>query len=219
MTAALAQRLKTETRTLHSAAERSAFMGMLLRGTMHRPAYGLMLRNLHALYAALELALARHARHPLIAPVFLPALWRSRPLELDLQSLYGGDWADELALMPATTDQVVRIQALDVESPERLLAHAYVRYLGDLSGGQILRKIVADNSALRAQAALAFYDFGDAAGAKALAHAFRSGIDQVPTSAAQEDAVVDEAKLSFEWHLRLFDELASAGWVLAERAA
>ncbi len=210
MTAALAERLKTETRALHRAAERSAFMAALLRGDMQREGYGLLLSNLHALYSALELALGRHASHVMIAPVFLPALWRTQALELDLQALHGSAWRGRLALMPATQAQVVRLQALDADAPERLLSHAYVRFLGDLSGGQILRRIVAGSAGLGAQDALNFYDFGDAAAARALTLAFRTGIDRLPSNPAQEEAIVDEAKRAFEWHLQLFDELASA---------
>jgi len=51
LTASLAERLKTETRALHTSAERSTFMGVLLRGRMERPAYCALLRNLHAIYA------------------------------------------------------------------------------------------------------------------------------------------------------------------------
>ena len=60
----LAERLRTETRELHSTAERSALMNALMCGRMERQAYCALLGNLHAIYAALEPALARHARRP-----------------------------------------------------------------------------------------------------------------------------------------------------------
>ena len=72
MSASLADRLKDETLTLHRAAERSTFMGALLRGEVDRRGYSALLRNLAALYAALEPALLRHAAHPLLAPVHAP---------------------------------------------------------------------------------------------------------------------------------------------------
>lgn len=219
MTAALADRLKRETRALHTAAERSAFMALLLHGRMPRSAYGLLLRNLHALYAALEPALMRQAGQPVLASVVMPALWRSDALAHDLAALFGAAWADELSLLPATSDQVDRIHRLEAEAPERLLAHAYVRYLGDLSGGQILRRIVGATAGLGGATALAFYDFGDAAAADALAQAFRAGIERVPAGQAHEDAVVDEARSAFVWHLRLFGELAAASGLPTEQAA
>jgi heme oxygenase (biliverdin-producing, ferredoxin) len=81
----LAERLKSETRRLHTEAERSLFMGVLLRGKMEQAAYCALLRNLHAIYAALEPALVRHAAHPALAPVFTPSLLRAPSLAADLE--------------------------------------------------------------------------------------------------------------------------------------
>ena len=210
LNASLAERLKTETRALHAAAERSTFMRALLDGRMERPEYCALLRNLHALYAALELALARHANHPAIAPVFLPALWRTRALQHDLAALHGPDWATAIALQPATQAYVDRLLHLDEARPALLLAHAYVRYLGDLSGGQLLRGIVAKSAALAGAKAIAFYDFGDALVTRDLIHAFRSGLAAVPVDDRLVDALVGEARLAFEAHRQLFDQLALA---------
>lgn len=207
LTAPLAERLKTETRALHTAAERSVFMGALLRGHLAPPAYGALLRNLHAIYAVLEPALQRHAGHPAIAPVYLPSLWRTRALEHDLLALHGPRWADELALQPAAVDYVARLREIDGSQPELLLAHAYVRYLGDLSGGRMLGGIVAKSVH---RDAVAFYEFGDAVATKELTRSFRAGLAAVPVVDQQADALVSEARLSFGLHQRLFDELAAA---------
>ena len=206
LTAPLAERLKAETRALHMAAERSVFMGALLRGELERPAYGALLRNLHAIYAVLEPALERHAGDPAIAPVYLPSLWRTRTLERDLLALHGPRWADELALQPAAIAYVERLREVDAAQPELLLAHAYVRYLGDLSGGQMLSGIVARSFQ---RDAVAFYDFGDAPATQALTQAFRAGLAAVPADERRIDALVGEARLSFGLHQRLFDELAA----------
>ncbi len=207
MKVSLAERLKTETRALHTVAERSTFMRLLLSGRLDRLAYCGLLRNLHALYAALEPALARHADLPAIAPVFLPALWRTRALQHDLAALHGPDWADAIALQPAASTYVDRLRDLDKSRPTLLLAHAYVRYLGDLSGGQLLSGIVAKNAALAGETAISFYDFGDAVATRNLTHAFRAGLAAVAADERQTDALVDEAKLAFEGHRQLFDQL------------
>ena len=57
MSTALPERLKLETRLLHGAAERSGAMAALLAGRLPRAGYVAMLRNLQALYTALEAAL------------------------------------------------------------------------------------------------------------------------------------------------------------------
>lgn len=206
----LAERLKQETRVLHTAAERSSFMSSLLRGSLTRAAYCALLRNLHPNYAALEPSLERHARHPAIAPVFLPALWRTRRLTEDLLELHGPSWSGAYAQQPACARYVERLHAVDASNPMLLLAHAYVRFLGDLSGGQLLRPIVAANLQAAGGKGTAFYDFGDAADALALKRSFRAGLNEVRVGEADADALVAESRLAFELHCSLFDELALA---------
>ena len=208
MSPSLAERLKTETRALHTAAERSAFMGVLLRGRMERPAYCALLRNLHAIYAVLEPALERQAQHPVIAPVYQPALWRTPALEHDLRVMHGPGWFGELPLQPAALDYSKRLSETEAAQPALLLSHAYVRYLGDLSGGQMLSGIVANSWPAGDACAVAFYDFGDAARTRELTQAFRAGLGAVEARPSLVDALVDEAKLAFGLHQRLFDELA-----------
>lgn len=209
MSTSLADRLRTETRALHTTAERSSFMRVLLRGRMARTAYCALLRNLHAIYAALEPALARHAGHPLLAPVSLSALRRLSALEHDLRVLHGPAALDALALQPAAACYAARLHDLDAARPELLLAHGYVRYLGDLSGGQMLRGIVAASPAIDGAGAVAFYDFGDPARTRALTQALRAGLASLSVAGTQADELVDEAKLAFALHHRLFEELAT----------
>ena len=205
MTDGLAQRLRDGTRKLHVDAERSPFMSVLLHGRMERPAYVALLRNLHAIYAAMEPALARHAAHPALAPLDLAALFRLASLREDLVRV--ADPSDATSdLRPASLRYVARLHEIDADRPELLLAHAYVRYLGDLSGGQLLRGIVARSPGLAPHAGTAFYEFGDGVAASALAATFRAGLDHAVVD--DPDAVVAEAQLAFGWHRDLFDELA-----------
>jgi len=219
LSTSLAERLRTETRALHTAAERSAFMGVLLRGQMERPAYCALLRNLHLIYGALEPALDRHALHPAIAPVHSRALSRKAALEQDLRALHGPAWAMEIAVQAAAIDYQRRLLELDAAQPELLLAHAYVRYLGDLSGGQMLRNIVANGPAASGASATAFYEFGDAAQTRGLTLAFRAGLGGVVVAPPQADALVNEARLAFALHQQLFDELANAFGLLGSPTA
>ena len=94
--------------------------------------------------------------------------------------------------------------------PDLLVAHAYVRYLGDLSGGQMLARIVRESLALGSGPGVAFYDFGHPEEVARLKQAFRDGLDAVPADEATMNAIVAEARLAFESHRRLFDELADS---------
>ena len=208
MTSRLAERLRAETRELHRSAERTDFMATLLHGRMGRPAYRALLGNLYAVYAALEPALHRHAGHPAIALLDLAALARAQPLADDIATL-DTDGSDRIAVgeVPACRAYVARLGELAASQPALLLAHAYVRYLGDMSGGQMLRGIVARSMQLPGHVGTAFYDFGDLAATALLTSRFRSAIDAVQVD---EDAMVAEAQSAFERHCRMFDELAIA---------
>jgi heme oxygenase (biliverdin-producing, ferredoxin) len=204
----LSERLRADTRELHSAAERAGIMPALLRGALERERYSALLRNLHALYAVLEPALTRHAAHAEVAPVVFPALFRQAALAADLAALHGPGWANDLALQPAAQRYVARLHELDQQQPALLLAHAYVRYLGDLSGGQMLRKLVARSFRLAGDEGSRFYDFGDAAAVRSHLHAFRAGLAAVAADASRIDELVNEARWAFGWHAELFVELA-----------
>lgn len=204
----LAERLKSETAKLHAAVEGGVFMRQMTQGRVQRLAYCAFLRNLQPIYAALEGAIGRHLQHRLIAPVWHPTLSRSTALGADLNTLHGADWAEALLPTAQALLYVERLKEIDRAEPALLLAHAYVRYLGDLSGGQILRRVVGQGLGLSGEAGLAFYDFGDAATMRALRLNFRRGLASLATDAATSDALVAEATQAFRRHQRLFDELA-----------
>ena len=86
-------------------------------------------------------------------------------------------------------------------------AHAYVRYLGDLSGGQMLARIVANSLCLAPNQGVSFYDFGSTENVKRLAQEFRAGLDLLADEESAQ-TVVDEACAAFARHRDLFEQLA-----------
>ena len=203
----LAERLRAETRDLHTAAERAGIMPALLRGQIDRHAYCVLLRNLHPIYAVLEPALLGHAAHAVVGPVVFPALFRQAVLADDLRALHGANWADELPLQPAAAAYAQRLCEIDAAAPELLVAHAYVRSLGDLSGGQLLRRIVAKSLALGDDIGTRFYAFGSATDVASHLRAFRAALDALPIDDAAGNAIVAEARSAFERHAALFVQI------------
>jgi len=204
----LGQQLKAATAAAHRQVERSAFMASLLRGQVDRPRYVGLLRNLQALYAALEEALARHATTTGVAPVVMPELFRSHAIAADLRLLAGDDALASAPLARATQQYVERLHGLSAAQPGLLVAHAYVRYLGDLNGGQALRGVVARSLGLAGGAGTMFYDFGDSAHRQQLVQRFRAGLNAVEAQAQPAEAIVAEAIDAFERHEHLFEQLA-----------
>lgn len=207
--AGLGEQLKAATAAMHRRVERTAFMAGLLRGQVDRPRYADLLRNLQALYAALEDGLARHAATPGVAPVVMPELFRSQALAADLQTLTGGSAPAGAPLARATRHYVERLQLLGSARPGLLVAHAYVRYLGDLNGGQALCRVVERSLGLTDGAGTRFYDFGDGAARQRLVQRFRAGLEAVAGSPQERQALADEALSAFQRHERLFEELAA----------
>ncbi len=205
----LSQRLREATRDLHREAERAGMMPALLRGELARGRYVLLLRNLHPLYAALEGALARHARHPCVAPLRMPGLERTDALRADLDGLHGPQW-HRLPLTETMSAYCRHLETAVPSSPARLAAHVYVRYLGDLAGGQLLREIVRRSMGLAGDLGTAFYAFGDAEEVRMLKDRLKQGLDRIPGAEPEHALIVDEARYSFARHIALFEELADA---------
>jgi heme oxygenase (biliverdin-producing, ferredoxin) len=209
MSSSLAHRLREATRELHVQSERSSLMAALLSGRIERSGYCALLRNLHALYETLERGLDRNAALPAVTPVRIPELYRTRALAADLAYLHGPDHA-QLPLTRAMTAYVAHVEALATAAPALLPAHAYVRYLGDLSGGQLLRGIVQRTLALPEGKGTDFYAFGSAADVDARKAALRSALDRLPLDDAGKEALVAEAQSAFARHVAFFAELGRA---------
>ena len=208
----LTERLRSATSAVHRELERGPFVSTMLRGALGRAAYVDLLRNLEPIYAALETALDRHAGEPALRTIDFTPLARTSRLREDIAALEPQLPTDARSL-PGSQPQepsrvyVRRLQDVAEAQPELLLAHAYVRYLGDLSGGQLLRRIVAVGLGSAPGVGVAFYDFGDADATAMLARRFRSGLDEAKVG--DPDGVVAEALLGFELHRRLFEALAA----------
>jgi heme oxygenase len=220
--ATLAGRLREATQPLHATVERTGVMHRLLRGRLDRAGYCRLLRNLQPIYVALEAGLSRHVDHPGLAPLGCAALYRSAALADDLQALHGTAWQAEIDRVEASTRYGEHLLELSDHAPAALAAHAYVRYLGDLHGGQVLARRVAQTLGLElglaerredgatAARGLAFYDFGDAAAVGSRIGSFRAALGRIAGSAAQVEALVDEACDAFERHRCLFEQLDAA---------
>lgn len=214
----LPERLRLETRELHAAAERSGVMGQLLRGRLPLPQYRALLANLLALYRALETALQACRADPRVAPVHLPQLFRAPALACDLAALSAVP-RNATATAPAgpSSPPVIedaalayarRLAQLAQAGSPALVAHAYVRYLGDLYGGQALKRVVTRAYGVGDEGTR-FYGFGTEAEVQAQRNAFRAALAAVPATPDEADLIVAEARWAFEQHRRLFEELAA----------
>jgi heme oxygenase len=198
--ASLLEALRSRTRDLHRQAERSGMIADILRGQATRDGYALLLRNLLPVYHALEEQLTGAGRSPPIGPLVRPELARAAAIRNDLESLAVDISA--LPVLPATTEYVDAIVRAGMGDGGRLIAHAYARYLGDLSGGQILKRLLARSLDLR-PAELSFYDFPVIDDVQAFKTDYRAAIDRAGEVSEDFDAIVEEGARAFELNIAL----------------
>ena len=194
--------LYLRTKTLHVEAERTGIIRDLLRGSASRDGYILLLRNLLPAYQALEQGLASHNTSPGIGALAHYRLERAPAIESDLVALCGESWHHEIALLPAAENYARRITEVARGNGERLIAHAYTRYLGDLNGGLILQRLLARTLELR-PAELSFYDFPKYPDLAALKAAYRESLERAGALCDDQDVVVEEGALAFTLNIDL----------------
>lgn len=129
-----------------------------------------------ALYSALENGLDAHSTNSVLQHTYQPALLARTPhLAADIAYLLGTpDWQSHPIFLESQTlapsplsDYVSRIRTLSASDATvpLLLAHAYVRYLGDLSGGQLIKhRLMRVYNLPETGEGVRFYEFGSASG-------------------------------------------------------
>ena len=101
---------------------------------------------------------------------------------------------------------VDRIHEVAKTEPELLIGHHYTRYLGDLSGGQILKGIAEKALNLNGEG-LNFYEFGKIDNAKIYKEKYRSILDELPLTDSQQNAIITEANYAFRLNMYMFEQL------------
>ncbi|MFJ1703595.1 heme oxygenase (biliverdin-producing) [Kitasatospora sp. NPDC088346] len=202
--------LRTASSQEHEAAEHSPFMGHLLNGRLGVDAYAELTGQLWFVYRALEGRAAELADHPVVGPLIDPALLRTAALERDLAHLLGAGWRDGLAPLPATAAYVARLEELAERWPNGYLAHHYTRYLGDLSGGQIIRGIAERTWGFeRKGAGVEFYVFAEISNPAAYKRDYREKLDAagLAMDEVERRRVVEECKRAFTLNGAVFADL------------
>ncbi|ORY81224.1 hypothetical protein BCR35DRAFT_265876 [Leucosporidium creatinivorum] len=239
----LAQRLRESTAQAHQDVMMPAVVHKLVKGQLSRSMHLRYLMLLHGVYSALEDALAAHATHPCLSGVYNPALLsRAGALESDCEYYTGErEWSERSeegkALQKDKPDAVRQYEArlrdlgekdegeTGERSPTLLLAHAYVRYLGDLSGGQAIARALRKSYSLPDSGeGSAFYEFylpdtvssnglperADLNETKRIKEWFREGLDRAGELMTEEERlrVLKEARDAFTYNIGVSGHLS-----------
>ncbi|GAB09024.1 heme oxygenase [Gordonia araii NBRC 100433] len=195
--------LREATARAHENAERSGFVTDLMGGALDVGAYTALAGQLHFVYRALEAVGRQLAGDPVATAVLDERLHRVPSLTADLEAL--GVKVAELTALPVTADYVEAIKACGVD-PVRYVAHHYTRYLGDLSGGQIIASRMRNLYGVPDEA-LSFYRFDGIDKLKRYKDRYRERIDTLDLDREAVDRLTAEAVRAFEFNQRLFTAL------------
>lgn len=203
----LAARLKEETAGAHSEAENSDFMARLLGGELDKQAAVDLTGQLYFVYEALEPAMRANSESAQVEAVYDARLERLEALSADLEHMIGANWRETIEPVEATKNYVQRLRSIEESGDANsALAHHYVRYLGDLSGGQVIAKMLGKHYGI-GEEGTNFYSFAEIGKIKPYRDAYRARVSDLDVSPEDKDAIVEEAKDAFRLNREIFAAL------------
>ncbi|KAF7643238.1 hypothetical protein LDENG_00242660 [Lucifuga dentata] len=209
----LSEMLVEGTKESHDRAENCPFVKDFLSGRIKPELFKRGTAALYFVYSAMEEELEKNRDHLHIAPIYFPEeLHRRDALAEDLHFLYGDDWQSQISLSSGTKPYVDRIHEVGQKDPVLLVAHCYTRYMGDLSGGQILKKVAQRALKLPSTGeGIHFYLFEGIHSHKGFKQLYRSRINELELPAQTKDRIVDESNRAFGFNMMIFTELEEIG--------
>lgn len=201
---ALSTMMREGSRPEHEAAEQAGFMEALMGNRVNQAGYAQYLAMFRPVYAALEEVSETLLDDEIASVVIDRDLYRLPSIDKDLE--FWRAWGDEEVNSPAVAAYVDRVKD-SAKWGGYFLAHHYTRYLGDLSGGQAIGKILGRSYGLEGGEGLAFYEFSAIPKPKIYKDAYRAKLDALPLSAEDRERVVAEVRITFGLNQAIFEEL------------
>ena len=184
------------------------FIDQFLRGRVSKMTYANFIAQLYYVYEAMEDELAKNQSHEMVGPVYFPQeLTRLPSLELDLEFLYGSDWKNQIQMLTTTTDYVGHIRNVGKERPQLLMAHVFTRYMGDLFGGQILKRKWRKLFGFPEDQGIMFYTFRNVDSVPKLREFIEMRVNSLDMSLKEKYVQLEEMKEVFKFNTDLVLEI------------
>ncbi len=197
----LSARLRTETSGEHERAETRGFITQLMSGELSLDDYTRFVAQLSYVYDVLE---AREAQPDDPELINDARLHRAGALRADLAAL--GVTDRELEHPPLAQTRAYAELVARAQRAHEFLAHHYTRYLGDLSGGQVIgAKVAREYGATPEQ--LNFYRFDEIEKPVLYKREYREALDALDLTDEQTDELIREAQAAFQANSALFEAL------------
>ncbi len=205
----LAIKLRSGTQQAHRDAENIGLMKCFVQGVVDREYFIKFLSNLYFVYSELETEIDKNKQHPVISLMYFPELNRQASLEKDMMFYHGNLWPQVISPLTATQNYIARIYEIYAHEPALLLGHAYTRYMGDISRGQMLRNIAQSALKLSGYEGTSFYNFEQIPDKEEFKNRYRQALDTVPIDDITADKIVAEANDAFCLNMEIIKELES----------
>lgn len=199
--------LRSSTLGVHDKANHSAYMNALLGGELTLEGYTQLAIQYYFIYQAIERASDAMAGDPVGGRFVVDELRRLPKLARDLEFLVGPEWETTVRPLPATEAYVRRVAEAAPEWVGGYVAHHYTRYLGDIAGGQVIRRLLVKQYQVEGAGSL-FYHFEEIGSAPAFRDRYRAMLDNAPWDEAERGRIIEETLVAFECNIAVFAELA-----------
>lgn len=196
----LTAELKQATAEAHRRVEKNRLVQKILAGSISDQLLRKYLTALLPVYNHLESALSQLAEGSRFSGLYDERLCRYRAIVNDLGNI------DEKNISENSLSQWV--QRAIKENEFSLVAICYVRYLGDLNGGQILLRSIEKSDAISSETGLSFFRFESIPDMKEFISAYRSKINRLELTAAGRRQVIACAVEFFNRHDDLFNQIS-----------
>uniref|UniRef100_A0A8C7GLL7 Heme oxygenase n=1 Tax=Oncorhynchus kisutch TaxID=8019 RepID=A0A8C7GLL7_ONCKI len=219
----LSEQIKATTKEIHVRAENTQLMLSYQKGQITLPGFHIMNGLeclLFNLLHTLEEEMDRNASHPGVAPIYFPQeLARLETLERDLEHFFGQGWQKRVIIPAATHRYTQRLRKIGEGNPKLLVAHAYTRYLGDLSAGQVLGKITQKSIGLSSGEGLSFFSFPGVSSPNRFKQLYRSRMNSIELTKEEREGVLEEAIMAFDLNIQVSEREEAGDQEKAETPA
>jgi heme oxygenase len=198
------QRLKAETRDLHTLAETRTLQRAIATGEVEQTTFTAYLGQLYHVHRSLESALESSRNTiPIVSALATADRMRVPDLESDL-AFFGVD-RDGLVAGESARRFSAQIEETRETNPVALLGALYVLE-GSTNGGRFLARALRERWDLEGRGLSYFDPYGGEQPQKWAA--FKQQMDEAPLDPDQEDAIVEMAKATFHAIADVSDEVA-----------
>lgn len=197
-------RMKEETWEEHEASKDSNFAKGIMSGEFGKQGFIEWQRALYPIYVELEDILKKNRKDSVLHIFDHRKLDRAERIYSDLNIL-GEDPLKIPSPLKTVPPYIAAIKKAS-DTPQRLMAYHYTRYMGDMNGGQVIARAMENVCGIDKKA-LTCYDFSELGDTYHYRKQYKTLLELSPWTEEEREAFIDEAKIAYARNSDFFEEL------------